>query len=114
MQYNICKGNLLNLLNLEFGGGNMNKLQKTALVLVFIGALNWGLVGIFSFDLVAFMFGSLSLLTRAVYIIVCLAGFYSLSLFGIEREHHEIEDEDMEKYNVIRHDEVNHKNLHRA
>ena len=92
----------------------MNKLQKTALVLVFIGALNWGLVGIFSFDLVAFIFGSLSLLTRAVYIIVCLAGFYSLSIFGIEREHHEIKKEDIDRHKVIRHDDVNHKNLHRA
>jgi uncharacterized protein len=64
----------------------MNGLQKTALVLVLVGALNWGLVGIFTFDLVAFLFGSLSMLTRAVYIIICLAGLYSLSIFGIEKE----------------------------
>ena len=38
--------------------------------LVFIGALNWGLVGIFNFDLVAFLFGEMSLWTRIIYGIV--------------------------------------------
>lgn len=64
----------------------MNGLQKTALAIVFIGALNWGLIGIFTFDLVAFLFGSLSFLSRAVYVIVFLAGLYSLTLFGTETE----------------------------
>ena len=67
----------------------MNKLQKTALVLVFIGALNWGLIGLFSFDLVAYLFGTLSLLTRAVYVVVFISGLYSLSIFGIGEEEHE-------------------------
>jgi uncharacterized protein len=64
----------------------MNGLQKTALVLVFIGALNWGLIGIFAFDLVAYLFGNLSMLTRIVYVVVFLAGLYSLTLFGTETE----------------------------
>jgi len=64
----------------------MKTLQKTALILAFIGALNWGLIGIFSFDLVAYLFGTLSMVTRAVYIIVLLAGLYSLSILGIEKE----------------------------
>lgn len=70
----------------------MNKMQKTALVLVFIGALNWGLIGIFSFDLVAFIFGTASLLTRAVYVVVFLSGLYSLSIFGLGAQEHEIEE----------------------
>jgi uncharacterized protein len=70
----------------------MNKLQKTALVLVFIGALNWGLIGLFSFDLVAFLFGTLSLFTRAVYVVVFISGLYSLSIFGVGVEEHEREE----------------------
>jgi len=86
----------------------MKGLQKTALLLVFIGALNWGLIGLFSFDLVAYLFGTLSMLTRAVYVVVFLSGLYSLSIFGIEREEHEVvEQEVIEK-------EVHHENLHRA
>jgi uncharacterized protein len=92
----------------------MNKTQKTALVLVVIGALNWGLVGIFSFDLVAVLFGSLSLVTRAVYTIICLAGLYSLTIFSLEREHHRIDEHDVEEHKIVRHDEVDHKTLHRA
>ena len=80
----------------------MKGLQKIALALVFIGALNWGLIGIFSFDLVAFLFGTLTMLSRAVYIIVFLAGLYSLSIFGIVKEEHV--EEHMEK-----HEEITHK-----
>jgi len=85
----------------------MNKLQKTALVLVFIGALNWGLIGIFSYDLVASLFGTLSMYTRAIYIIVCLAGLYSLTILGIEKEEYR------EEHEVVN-EELHHENLHRA
>lgn len=44
--------------------------------LAIIGAINWGLVGLFSFDLVATIFGPLSLLTRLIYILVGVAGAY--------------------------------------
>ena len=81
----------------------MKTLQKIALILAFIGALNWGLIGIFSFDLFAYLFGTLSMVTRAVYIIVLLAGLYSLSILGIEKEEYREE-----------HREVTHKKLHRA
>lgn len=47
-----------------------------AIVLVVIGALNWGLVGLFNFDLVAYVFGTLSTLSRIVYVAVALAGLY--------------------------------------
>ncbi|MBE6153888.1 MAG: DUF378 domain-containing protein [Firmicutes bacterium] len=59
----------------------MNTLQKTALVLTIIGALNWGLVGLFQFDLVATIFGGAdSLLARVVYVLVALAGIINIGL----------------------------------
>ena len=60
----------------------MKWLDNTALVIVIIGAVNWLLVGIFQFDLVAFLFGNLSWLSRIIYTIVGLCGLYLISLFG--------------------------------
>ncbi|MDQ7094232.1 DUF378 domain-containing protein [Desulfosporosinus sp. PR] len=62
----------------------MNWLAKTALILVIIGAINWLLVGVFQWDLVAAIFGgnalrSSSSLSRIIYAIVGLAGLYSIS-----------------------------------
>ena len=55
-------------------------LDTIALILVIIGALNWGLVGLFNFDLVAAIFGGqTSLLSRIVYSLVGLAGLYSIT-----------------------------------
>ena len=51
----------------------MEYLRKTSLVLTIIGALNWGLVGFFDFNLVAFLFGSMSILSRIVYMLVGLS-----------------------------------------
>lgn len=48
----------------------------TAITLTVIGALNWGLIGLFSFDLVAFLFGDLSMISRIVYTIIGIAGLY--------------------------------------
>ncbi|HVH44867.1 MAG TPA: DUF378 domain-containing protein [Labilithrix sp.] len=47
-----------------------------AIALVVIGAINWGLVGLFNFDLVAAIFGHLTALSRVVYVLVALAGLY--------------------------------------
>lgn len=47
-----------------------------AIALVVIGALNWGLVGLFNYDLVAALFGHLSVVSRVVYLLVALAGLY--------------------------------------
>jgi hypothetical protein len=58
----------------------MSGLAWVALVLVIIGALNWGLVGLFNFNLVAAIFGSLSALSRIVYVLVALAGLYLIYL----------------------------------
>lgn len=59
----------------------MSGLQRTALALVIIGGINWGLIGFFQFDLVAAIFGGqTSALSRIVYGIVGLSGLYSLTL----------------------------------
>ena len=60
----------------------MKWLDNTALVIVIIGAVNWLLVGIFQFDLVAFLFGNLSWLSRIIYTLVGLCGLYLISCFG--------------------------------
>ena len=51
-------------------------LDRIALLLLIIGGINWGLIGIFQFDLVAFIFGSMSLVSRIVYALVGLASFW--------------------------------------
>ena len=60
----------------------MKWFDYTALTLVIIGALNWLLVWIFRFDLVAFLFGNLSWLSRVIYTIIGLCGLYLISFFG--------------------------------
>jgi uncharacterized membrane protein YuzA (DUF378 family) len=58
-------------------------LDWTALALVIIGAVNWGLVGFFRFDFISAIFGgSTSWVSRIIYALIGLAGIYSLSLFG--------------------------------
>ena len=61
---------------------NSKWLDYTTLTLVIVGAVNWGLVGFFKFDLVAYLFGSLSLLSRIIYALVGLSGLYVLSMYG--------------------------------
>lgn len=56
----------------------MNMLLKTTLVLCIIGGINWGLVGIFDFNLVEYLFGAGSLLTRIVYILVGISALVDL------------------------------------
>ena len=53
---------------------NTNWLDYTLLTLVIIGAINWGLIGFFRFDLVAFLFGDMSWLTRIIYALVGIGG----------------------------------------
>lgn len=50
-----------------------NILRNTALVLTIIGGLNWGLVGLFGFDLVAYLFGPMTMLSRLTYVLVGLS-----------------------------------------
>ncbi len=60
----------------------MKTLDYISLVLVVIGAINWGLIGLFEIDLVRVIFGEMSMLSRIVYTLVGIAGLYSLSFFG--------------------------------
>lgn len=62
-------------------------MNRIALILVIIGALNWGLVGLFQFDLVAFLFGgAATALSRTIYVIVALAGLWAISLLFRDRD----------------------------
>ena len=69
-------------------------LDKICLFLAIIGCLNWGLVGLFSFDLVAWIFGGTdALISRIVYIIIALAGIWCISLlFRNEHAHHQVSE----------------------
>ena len=71
------------LLNINFReDAYMKWFDNISLSLVIVGALNWLLVGLFRFDLVAFLFGNMSFLSRAVYVIVGICGLYLITLFG--------------------------------
>ena len=59
----------------------MKVINLVTLLLIIIGGLNWGLVGLFSFDLVAAIFGSGSLLSRLVYILVGLSAVWQIVPF---------------------------------
>lgn len=61
-------------------------LDKIALVLTIIGALNWGSIGLFRFDLVAWLFGGqTAIISRIVYTLVALAGVWCISLLFRDR-----------------------------
>lgn len=60
----------------------MKALNGIALTLVILGAINWLLVGLFKFNLVDAIFGSLSVLTRIIYIIVGIAGLWSIAFYS--------------------------------
>ena len=65
----------------------MSVVNKIALALVIVGALNWGLVGFFSFDAVAWIAGgAATLLARIIYILVALAGIWCISLLFTEED----------------------------
>lgn len=67
--------------------GDLFMLDRIALILVTIGALNWGSVGLFKFDLVAWLFGGqAAILSRIVYVLVALAGIWCISLLFRENE----------------------------
>ncbi len=63
----------------------MKALDTIALILIIIGAVNWGLIGFFQFDLVASLFGTMSVFSRVIYALVGVAGLYSLSFFAKDR-----------------------------
>ncbi len=61
----------------------MRTLSYIALTIAIIGAINWGLIGLFGFNLVAFLFGEMTLLSRIVYILVGLSGLYLVTFYAL-------------------------------
>ena len=57
-------------------------LDYTALIISMIGALNWGLIGLFKFNLVSWIFGDMSWISRIIYVILGICGLYLLSFIG--------------------------------
>ena len=69
-------------------------MDRLALIITIIGALNWGSIGLFQFDIVAWLFGGQdALISRIVYTVVALAGIWCISLIFRARERFEAIDE---------------------
>lgn len=66
----------------------MNILQKICLIFTLIGALNWGLIGIFDFNLVSAIFGD-SVLSRVIYAIVGICAVVNIMLLFMDFDHSE-------------------------
>ena len=58
----------------------MKVIDKIALVLIIIGAINWGLIGLFNFNLVATIFGDMTIISRIIYGLVGLSGLWGIKL----------------------------------
>lgn len=67
----------------------MSTIQRFALILTILGAINWGLIGFFGFNLVASIFGDGTAITRIIYGLVGLAGLINLGLLFAPRERYE-------------------------
>ena len=65
-------------------------LKKLILILMIIGGINWGLIGFFRFDLVAFLFGDMSWLSRIIYAVIGICGLYMVSTYGRIRSMDEV------------------------
>ena len=58
----------------------MKVIDKIALVLIIIGAINWGLIGLFQFNLVDTLFGTMSVISRVIYTLVGISGLWGIKL----------------------------------
>lgn len=64
----------------------MKIIDKIALALIIIGAINWGLIGLFSFNLVDTIFGAMSIISRIVYVLVGISGLWGIRLLFVDHE----------------------------
>ena len=64
----------------------MKIIDKIALLLIVIGAINWGLIGFFEFNLVDTIFGEMSLFSRIIYSLVGLSGLWGIKLLLINND----------------------------
>lgn len=62
----------------------MNIIQKTSLVLTIIGALNWGSIGLFNYNIVDSLFGTGSFMSMLIYILVGIAGIINIMLLFVD------------------------------
>ncbi|BCN31201.1 DUF378 domain-containing protein [Anaeromicropila herbilytica] len=60
----------------------MKTLDYIGLVLIIIGAINWGLIGFLNFDLVRVVFGDMTIISRIIYSVIGICGLYAFSYFG--------------------------------
>ncbi len=58
----------------------MKVIDTIALILVIIGAINWGLIGIFGFNLVETLFGTATVISKVIYILVGISGLWAIKL----------------------------------
>ena len=58
----------------------MKVIDKIALVLIIIGAINWGLIGFFNFNLVGMIFGDMTVISRIIYALVVISGLWGIKL----------------------------------
>ena len=77
----------MQIILLSKGGIFVNMLYKTALAIAIVGCINWGLVGILNFNLVEFLFGNATILTRVVYTLVAISGIISLGIMTKDLDH---------------------------
>lgn len=73
---------------IETHRNRLSAITWLAIILTVIGAINWGLVGLFNFNLVAAIFGQMTALTRIIYVLVALAGIYLIVDTARLREEH--------------------------
>lgn len=64
----------------------MKIIDKIALVLVIIGAINWGLIGFFNFNLVDMIFGNMTIISRIIYALVGISGLWAIKLLFDDHE----------------------------
>ena len=64
----------------------MKVIDKIALLLIIIGAINWGLIALFRFDLVATLFGEMSVISRIVYGLVGISGLWGIRLLFTDND----------------------------
>jgi len=76
--------NINSVNNKNKGRVYMQILQKIALVVTIIGAVNWGLIGLFDFNLVNALFGSIEFLEKAIYVIVGITGLINIGLLFMD------------------------------
>lgn len=60
----------------------MKVINGIVLALIVVGAINWGLIGLFNFNLVTYIFGDMEAISRLVFALVGIAGLWSLTFFG--------------------------------